>query len=170
MSDIIRKKLELENGEQPITVWNYLNVILRAMDRAASQINLKSLCNKILQKKTLVRRLEVVMSNSLCASDRPSIVALGLIQSEVERYLASESKSGKMNEYAMGTLQLLKIVVDLKKTCAVSWMFSPNSFLTLCVCFSRSIPKNSTPASTTWFTYSRSTTVTIVFAFRNTTP
>lgn len=49
MSDIIRKKLDLDAGEQPITVFNYLNVILRVMEGAASQINTKSLCNKMLQ-------------------------------------------------------------------------------------------------------------------------
>lgn len=120
MSDIIRKKLDLDSGEQPITVYNYLNVILRAMEGAASQINMKSLCNKMLQKKVLVRRLEVIMSNSLCASDRPSIIVLGLLQSEIERYLASDIKSSKTNEYSMAILQLLKVVVDLRRTCSVS--------------------------------------------------
>lgn len=59
------------------------------------------------------------MSNSLCASDRPSIIVLGLMQSEMERYLASDTKSNKTNDYSMGILQLLKVVVDLKRTCNV---------------------------------------------------
>lgn len=53
MGDIIRKKLELDSGEQPITVFNYLNVMLRVMEGAASQINMKSLCNKMLQVRAL---------------------------------------------------------------------------------------------------------------------
>lgn len=60
------------------------------------------------------------MSNSLCASERPSIIVLVLIQSEIEKYFASDSKLVKTTGDSMGILQLLKVVVDLKRTCSVS--------------------------------------------------
>lgn len=149
MGDIIRKKLDLESGEQPITVFNYLNTILRVMEKASLQANIKQVCNRVLQvsfsnlhiyivnllmqylfsqKKILIRRLEVLMSNSLCASERPSMIVLGLIQSEIEKFISTDSKLLRTSEYSMGVLQLIKVVVDLKKISFVSYFVSLHTF------------------------------------------
>lgn len=49
MCDIIRKKLDIESREQPVTVYSYLNLFLRILDNLSLQLNLKLVAPKLLQ-------------------------------------------------------------------------------------------------------------------------
>lgn len=90
MSDIIREKLGLERGDAPITAFNYLNHYLKVLECAAKQLKVKSQFSTILQRKNLLTRLEVVMLDSECACMRPSIIALSMIQSRLEKFMFAE--------------------------------------------------------------------------------
>lgn len=119
MSDIIRSKLELETLTEPVTAYNFLALFLRFFDTLAAQLDLKALSSRMLQKKVLVRRLEVVMSNSNCATESPSIIALGLIHTEIERFMEAEIPS-KSPYYSVEMLKFITFMFgQLHKLCKI---------------------------------------------------
>ncbi|KRT81260.1 hypothetical protein AMK59_5555, partial [Oryctes borbonicus] len=113
MCDIIRKKLDVESREQPITVYSYLNLVLRILDCLSLQLNLKSSAPKLLQKKVLRRRLEVIMTNHQCASERAPVIALALLQHEIHQFMAVESPRVEI-------LKLLARLNELQCVCMVT--------------------------------------------------
>ncbi|XP_022915042.1 cyclin G [Onthophagus taurus] len=119
MCDIIRKKLDIEPRAQPVTIYSYLNLFLRIFECAATKLNVKPLSSRMLQKKILSRRLEVVMINHVCASVRYPLIALALIQYEIEQFLAAEVPS-KSPYYSIEILRFLTVIVDLQSVCMVN--------------------------------------------------
>jgi cyclin G2 len=85
MSKIIREKLNLTD-EIPVTAHNFLSLYLKVLEQGAKQLSVRSPA-VILQKKNILTRLEVVMLDSECARYRPSVIALALLQVEIERFV-----------------------------------------------------------------------------------
>lgn len=113
MCDIIRKKLDVESKEQPITVFSYLNLFLRILDCLSLQLNLKSSAPKLLQRKVLRRRLEVIMTSHQCASERAPVIALALLQHEINNFIAVQNSKIEM-------LKLLTRLSELQCVCMVT--------------------------------------------------
>jgi len=118
MCDIIRKKLDVEPREQPVTVYTYLNLFLRIYDCYTAQLNLKSVAPKKLQKKVLRRRLEVIMTNHLCASKRAPAITLSLIRNEIQKYAATQNQKSNL-------MKLILKICDYQAVC----MIPPDEFL-----------------------------------------
>ncbi|KAF2893291.1 hypothetical protein ILUMI_12879 [Ignelater luminosus] len=118
MSEIIRKKLDLGPGKQLMSVFNYLNHFQGLLESVAAQFKTKGLFETILKTELLLTHLEVIMCNSECASAKPVVIALALIQTELERFLSSEIPS-KSSYYSFVLLQLLTTVVDLQLICLI---------------------------------------------------
>lgn len=124
MSDIVRDKLGLVSGEPPITAYTYLTHYLKVLECAATQLNVKSQFSTMIQRKNLLTRLEVVMLDPACASMRPSVAALALIQAELERFLAAEEVPSKSPYYTVEMYQWLTVILELQ---IISKM-APNHF------------------------------------------
>ncbi|KAK9751789.1 Cyclin, N-terminal domain [Popillia japonica] len=124
MCDIIRKKLDVESREQPITVYSYLNLFLRILDCLSLQLNLKSSAPKLLQKKVLRRRLEVIMTNNQCASERAPVIALALLQYEIHTFITVQDPKIEI-------LKLLSRLNELQCVCMVTPEEFRSSYLSI---------------------------------------
>jgi len=118
MSEIVQKKLDLGTGKQLVNVFNYLNHFLGLLESVAMQFGIKSLFDIVLKKELLLSHLEVIMCDSECASAKPAVIALALIQTEFERFLSNEIPS-KSSYYSFEMLQLFTTVVDLQLICLI---------------------------------------------------
>lgn len=118
MSEIVQKKLDLGNGKPLINVYDYLNQFLDLLQAVARQFHIKSLFDLVLKKEELNCHLEVIMCDSQCASAKPAVIALALIQTEFERFMSSAIPD-KLSYYSFEMLQLLTTIVDLQLICLI---------------------------------------------------
>lgn len=66
-----------------------------------------------MQKKVLRRRLEVIMTNHQCASERAPVIALALLRHETETFAAT-------NKAKVEVCKLLARIGELQCVCMVS--------------------------------------------------
>lgn len=134
MSDIVQKKLGIECSDHPLTVLDYMNLFLKVFDSVAAEIQIRPLYSTDLKKELLARRLEIIMTDSVCASYRPTVVALSLIQTEIEWCQASNIPPGTTC-YSVEMLQLLSIVLNLQHLCMVRTSHHRFSMVLRLFCF-----------------------------------
>jgi len=133
MSDIVRTKLGLADGEKPVTAVHYVEHFVKILECEAKQQSFKA---TILQRKSLLTRLEVVMLDSRCVAIRPSAVALALVQAEMGRLLQPDGP--KSPYYSVEFVkQLWLYTCKLQNIC----MITPNQMLT-CHATMKSILQN----------------------------
>jgi len=118
MTEIIRKKLDLGADKPLMSVLSYLTHFRGLLESVAAQFRIKSLFDMMLKTEVLLTHLEVIICDSECASAKPAVVALALIQAEIERFLSNEIP-GKSSYYSFEMLQLLTTVVDLQLICLI---------------------------------------------------
>lgn len=120
MSDIVKQKLGIEDSELPITVLDFLYMFMKVMDSVVPErFRIKPVYENLAKKEFLVKRLEVVMANSVCASYRPTIVALSLLQTDIEFTYDSCIPSGYVY-YSIEALHMLSCILNLQPMCKVS--------------------------------------------------
>lgn len=118
MSEIIKQKLDLGNGKVLTNVLDYLNQFLDLLETVAHQFHIKSVSNVGLEKEELLCHLEVIMCDSQCASAKPAVIALALIQNEFERFMSC-AISDTLSYHSFELLQLFTTVVDLQLICLI---------------------------------------------------
>ncbi|XP_034935274.1 cyclin G [Chelonus insularis] len=133
MSELIRNKLEWAPGTTPITALTFLRLFNVMFHTAASQLGLGDLYISIATESELLLRLEMIACDGICASLRPSIVALVLLctyldsavnrlESNVDSTSMSSSGSAidSTSAPAHQMLRLVEFAGELRKMCKIS--------------------------------------------------
>ncbi|CAH0562361.1 unnamed protein product [Brassicogethes aeneus] len=114
MAEKVEQKLKIGNADIPSTCADFLDIYVDILEMVTTVCDAPFV---FATRETLLTRLEVLMTDHRCAFYRPSMLALALVQIEIERQMGEMSE--KSLYYLQDMVNVFVVIAEIQHTCQI---------------------------------------------------